>query len=452
MKKRDIQVKTAEERLEKTLRQKFVLISFSVVFVVLFLISVVVNSFNYYQVSWKAENLIQIIANNNGTFPTTIPQPNMQPPEQTMSPRWEEMLPKDSHFWDISPRVYEESSYTTRYFTVKLNNEQEIIGLDTSKIQRLSPLAAEDLCMTILAEERDNNIENSFYFQVLEDQDQGSLVIFLDIGEDLYYFRSFLVISVLICFVALAFVLILLICLSKRAVSPIVNAYAKQKKFITDMSHELKTPLSIVKANTEVLELEHGESNWTKSNHKQVEKLNHLVITLLSLAKLEEDVLKGEPEEFSLSHLVLEAGENVHVLVEQQGKSLSMEIEPQLSFLGDPLSIRHILDILLENAVKYSSDGCAISLALKEEKHGVQILVENTCLGLKKGSYNHWFQRFYREEGSRNSETGGFGLGLSMAKTLVRNQDGKITATAPQEDHLVIKVDFKRHSIHKKET
>lgn len=450
MKAIKLEPKHPEHRLEQILRQKFVVISFSVVFVVLFVIALVVNCFNYFQVRWKAEELIEIIAENNGTFP----QLNYtMPPEMggtnNMEPRTEDEPNRHSLFLEMGPRVYEESSYTTRFFTVKFNLSEEVVGVDTSKIQRISPPEAETLGKNVLKSGHNHTMDDFYYAKVLYHNPNEILVVFLDVSEDLYFFRSFLYSSVAICLVALLCVFVLLVFLSKKAVSPIVKTYARQKEFITDMSHELKTPLAIVKANTEVLELEHGGSTWTKSNHKQIEKLNNLIVRLLSLAKLEEDVVKGQFQELSLSLLCGEAGEFVSVLAQQQGKELHTHIEPHISFYGDPNGLRQLLDILLENAVKYSADGSEILLTLQQTKHNIQIVVKNTCPTLKKGTYDHWFQRFYREEGSRNSETGGFGLGLSMAKTLVKNHEGKISATCPVADTVVMKCEFKYH--HKKE-
>lgn len=451
MKKHEQSPKTAEQRLEFALRQKFMVISFSVVFVVLFAITFIVNSLNYMQIRWKAEEIMEIIVENDGTFPQ-MGHTNSMPPEMGGNPNMEPRpSQKNTFFEEMAPPIDEETSYTTRFFTVKIKEDGSVFGVDTSKTQRVSPIEAEMFGKNALAGEHSLHMEEFYYCTVVPTDVEEYLVIFLDVRADLYIFQSFLLSSVMICLVSLLCVFVLLLCLSRKAVSPIVKTYGRQKEFITDMSHELKTPLAIVKANTEVLEMEHGDSPWTKSNHKQIEKLDHLIQTLLSLAKLEEEVMKGKPEECSLSLLVEEAGENLRVLVEQQRKSLSLKVKPQVKFSGDSVGLRQLLDILLDNALKYSLEGSEISLSLTQEKHHIQIRVENRCEGLTKGSYDQWFQRFYRAEGSRNSETGGFGLGLSMAKTWVKNHHGKITAFSPDGDRIVILTEFKSFSSSKRD-
>lgn len=447
-----------EYRLEHTLRKKFVVISFSSVFGVMFVLALLINCFNYLQVTWKAEALTDIIASNDGILPSQPIENNGQ-----MPPLEENLPPIEDGLWfpplegenqspqggplpssTLPSRFNAETAETTRFFTVTFDKNDHVIAMDTSKINRISPSEAMSLGIATKEGGKIENVEALYYSKIVEKSDGKTLIIFLDISEDLYFYQSFLISSLGICLLALACVLILLIFLSKKAVSPIVKTYERQKAFITDMSHELKTPLAIVKANTEVLELEHGESPWSGSIHKQIEKLNVLIIRLLSLAKLEESLSSGEHEEFSLSSCVEEAGENFRLLMEGKGHELQLFLESDLNYTGDAQGIRQVLDILLENAVKYSKADCPIVLSLKKEKHNLQILVKNQTENLKKGSYDPWFERFYREEGSRNSETGGFGLGLSMAKTLVKNHEGKISASSPDGVHVVFKVELKQ--------
>ncbi|MFI3255026.1 MAG: HAMP domain-containing sensor histidine kinase [Eubacteriales bacterium] len=457
----------ATQSLERSLRQKFVRISFSVVFGVIVLILVVVNGFNYHQVEKKAAELLDIIANNGGVIPLSeqnegmsgVPREELPetPREEMAEIPLEEMLPplelplrpetnqpRQFHILvPLAPNMHEELSFTTRYFTVKFSQTGEVVSVDTTSVNRINVPDAITMAREVYDLGNSNHLEEYFYFQAVPLDTGETMVIFVDVNEDLYYFQSFFYISVCIGTVVLLAVHLLLVCLSRKIVSPIVEAYAGQKKFITDMSHELKTPLAIIKANTEVLELEHGPSSWTVSVHKQVEKLNYLVIRLLSLAKLEEESIKGEPKEFSLSDMVRESGENISVLLSAQGKSLELAIEENINFYGDPVGMVQLLDILLENASKYSPEAGTVSLQLKKEKHSILLVIENQGDKLKKGSYDSWFQRFYREENSRNSDTGGFGLGLSLAKTLVKSQDGKISAYSSDGKTVKIKVEFK---------
>lgn len=454
------------EQLEKNLRQKFVWVSFSVVSVVLFVISLLVNGFNYVQVENKAGALLDIIVSNGGVIPRPVESPSQQeqgesvPPSSTAGPdrsgaeaqmpsrpeqNGGDSLGKFHIFQPISPSSNEELSFSTRYFTVSIDTLGEVVHVNTTAVQRVSPMDAVDMALEVHNSGRETELVEFFYCSRVLQKDGNSLYVFVDVNEDLFFFQSFLYSSLAICFFALCGVLFLLICFSRKAVSPIVEAYARQKQFITEMSHELKTPLAVVKANTEVVELEHGDSPWTQSIHKQIEKLNYLIIRLLSLAKLEEEATKAQWKDFSLSHMVQEAGESISVVLNQQGKTLELCVEENVTFYGDALEILQLLDILLENASKYSLPQSQITMSLRRGKHSVVIAVKNTCGALKKGSHDQWFQRFYREESSRNSETGGFGLGLPMARNIVKNHDGKISATSLVEDTVEVKIEFRLH-------
>ncbi|MFI3249485.1 MAG: HAMP domain-containing sensor histidine kinase [Eubacteriales bacterium] len=428
--------------LEFTLRQKFVRLSFSVVFVVLSCIVVVANFVNFLQVELRVEEILAIIANNDGTFPQPHDRESGLPPLEN-----ENGAPPIQHDFEnsgiMSDRVLEEAPFTTRFFTVSFTPSGEVGQIDTSRISRINPEQAVAMSRHAYEKEEERGTVDSYRFDSFLTESGATTYIFVDISEDLYFFRSFLIASVIICGISLVCVLVLLHLLSKKAVAPIVETYARQKAFITDMSHELKTPLAIVKANTEVIELEHGSSDWTESSHRQIEKLTLLIHRLLSLAKLEEEVVKGEFETFSLSKLVLESAEQFGVICEQKERRLVLQVQENISFCGEISAMRQLLDILLENAVKYSVENSDVTLRLKQEKQWIILSVMNRGENIEKGNYDKWFERFYREESSRNSETGGFGLGLSAAKRLVKNHGGKVTATSPDGGIVELKVELK---------
>ena len=220
--------------------------------------------------------------------------------------------------------------------------------------------------------------EGRFKYRIAPSRDgRGSLVVFLDVSEDTRSMLTVAVLSLLAgagCWLA-AFLAVML--LSKRAISPIVESMARQKQFITDAGHEIKTPLAIIRANADALELHEGESRWSRNIRSQTERLDELTKRLLTLARLDEGgAARPEAAELELSQLIEDAAAQFAGPAEAAGLGLKTEIEPGLKLRGVPETVTELAGILLNNAVKYSAPGSVISLglaivrALAENLHG----------------------------------------------------------------------------------
>ena len=221
--------------------------------------------------------------------------------------------------------------------------------------------------------------------------------------------------------------------LSRRAIRPAVESLKKQKQFITDAGHEIKTPLSIIAANADVLELSAGGSEWLDSIRHQVKRLDGLAADLLTLSKLEEEDRRAAYRTFSLSEAAAETAEPFAIPAAAKGKTLECRIQPGIVYCGDEAAIRRLISILLDNAVKYAAEGGTILLTLAAAGKNVRLEVTNPCDQLPQGDLDRLFDRFYRPEASRSRETGGTGIGLSIARAVVQAHGGKITADRPQE-------------------
>ena len=279
------------------------------------------------------------------------------------------------------------------------------------------------------------------YRYVMYPSGEEAHIIFLDYGREMNSFRTFLFTSAGVELIGLAAVLLLLIVLSGRIVKPFAENYEKQKQFITDAGHELKTPLTIIDAYAEVLEMDIGENEWLQDIQHQTKRLAQLTNGLILLSRMEEQP-QVEKIEFPLSDMVQETLETFQALAKTQNKTLSGQIEPMLSMTGDEKAIQQLLGILLDNAVKYSDEGGRIELSLKKQKNAVQLSVFNTVEAISKEDLSHLFDRFYRADKSRNSGTGGYGLGLSIAASIVSSHKGKITASSPDGKSLRIAATF----------
>lgn len=254
-------------------------------------------------------------------------------------------------------------------------------------------------------------------------------------------FRTFVFTSAVVSITGLLAVMLLLIFLSGRIVKPFSENYEKQKQFITDAGHELKTPLTIIDADAEVLEMDIGENEWLGDIRMQTKRLAQLTNSLIQLSRMEEQP-QVEKIEFPLSDLVEETVETFHALAKTQNKNLTSRIQPMLSMKGDEKAIRQLVTILLDNAVKYSDDGGKIELTLEKQKNLIRLSVFNTAESVPKESLAHLFDRFYRADQSRNSRTGGYGLGLSIASAVAAAHKGRIQAATQDERSLLIMVSF----------
>lgn len=264
-------------------------------------------------------------------------------------------------------------------------------------------------------------------------------MIFLDYGREMSSFRTFLFTSAGVSIAGLLAVMLILIFLSGHIVKPFSENYEKQKQFITDAGHELKTPLTIIDADAEVLEMDVGENEWLSDIRTQTKRLAQLTNSLIQLSRMEEQP-QLEKIEFPLSDLVEETVETFQALARTQKKVLSSRIQPMISMNGDEKAIRQLVTILLDNAVKYSDDGGRIEVALEKHKNLIRLSVFNTVDSVPRESLSCLFNRFYRADPSRNSKKGGYGLGLSIASAVVVAHKGKIQATTQDEKSLLIAV------------
>lgn len=390
------------------LRRKFIIISVGAVFIVVFIIAFVSNFSNYSQIGKNADGLLNILAENDGYFP------------KEKSPKLGYKLP---------PKISPEAPFSTRFFTVRMDDNKNLIEVDTGKIVSISTEQALQYANRAFKGRKISGFMDGFKYTIVE-KDYGLLCIFVDCGRDLQIFYSFLKSSIMICIVGILSVFVLVLILSKRAIRPIAESYEKQKQFITDASHELKTPLAIISTNTEVIELDYGENQWTKSNHNQILRLSGLIEGLLTLTRMDEENNELLKENFSLSDTLVEVVEQFQELARSYNKELLLDIEDNIIYCGDEEAINQLISILIDNALKYSTKDSIITITLKKQGERCVLETINEAENLVAGSYNMLFERFYRLDSSRNSRMGGYGIGLSIAKAIALKHKGRITANS----------------------
>ncbi len=403
----------------RDLRKKFILVAMLSTMLVLTAIMGVVNFSNYREMLDRADEMTALLEQNDGKFPE---EPSWHEQDDTETPPAKpENDEKDKSRFSV------ETPFETRYFTVTVDENGEVTDCDLDRIAAVDEETAEEYTQTAQQKNKTTGFQGIYRYRVTETED-GAKYVFLDCRREISNFRTVLVTTISVSLLGLAAVFVLVVIFSRMVFRPVEESIQKQKRFITDASHELKTPLTIIDANTEVMEMESGESQWTKSTRKQIQRLSGLVQQLVTLSRLDEEKGLEEKCEFNLSEAVSECVQPYESLAQTREKNLTLNIEEDITYTGDERSIRQLAGILMDNAVKYSSENGNITLTLKKKGKKIFLEVYNDADDLPQGKLDVLFERFYRLDSSRNSGTGGSGIGLSVAKVIVQAHKGKITA------------------------
>ena len=326
----------------------------------------------------------------------------------------------------IDPYFDENGSYAET-FSVMINYNNEVLGIVSNRdvLQLADQIIslADDVLKSGSTNGRIGNMAYSVH-----DRSYGRIVVFLDVSAERQNNENLMMITGVIFAVGIIVLMIIAILLSKWLVRPVKETFDKQKVFISDASHELKTPLAVISANVDVLQSEIGENKWLEYISSETMRMSELVNELLSLARLDDKNSSSlNMSDFSLTDLVLQTALPFESRMFESGKKFTVEADENIDYHGDQSAIRHILTILIDNAEKYSGENGEISVKLT--KHGAKRIIEvfNTGRGIPQDKLDKVFERFYREDEVRNSKSGGYGLGLSIAKSIAEAHRGSIT-------------------------
>lgn len=296
---------------------------------------------------------------------------------------------------------------------------QNTDGIDSSIIEYAEEAAKKS---------QENGIVGSYIFRKMSIKGNENIneITLIESSETINRLNRNIIITVVIGVFAIALVYLIAKRITKQIVKPVEETLDMQKRFISDASHELKTPLAVIEANTGVLESEVGESKWTGYIHNEIESMNKLVNDLLLLAKTEGTDIQNISE-FNLSQTVEIISAGFEGLAFENSVTLDYQIESDLSFKGDKEDIKHILSTLIDNAIKHSEKNSSVTVSLLKEKSDYIIKVKNKGEPIPKEDREHIFDRFYRVDKVRNREEKRYGLGLAIAKQAAEKYKGNIT-------------------------
>lgn len=388
----------------KRLKIRFISLSMAALFILLVLMVACMNLLNYHAVVEDADAVLSLLSQNQGVFPSGG-----------------ESGQQRSHK-HISP----ETPYESRYFSVVIDSNGQVLQTDTSKIAAIDSEAAKTYALSVLEKGAENGFINGFRYSIVEES-ETTRITFLDCGKMLNSFYDFLNTSTLIALLCYLFLFVVILFFSGRIIRPAAESYAKQKQFITNASHEIKTPLTIINANLDLLEMDPQDTDSLQDIRAQTERLASLTNDLVCLAQMEEPEKEMEKTEVLLSDLIAEAVLPFKTLAQTQKKHFICQIQPSLSIRGSQKAITQLLYILLDNALKYSPEEGTVAIHFAQQGHQLRLNVFNTTQ-----TYVNWedlqyvFDRFFRADRSRNSASGGYGIGLSIAKAIMTAHGGKI--------------------------
>ena len=436
----------------KQLQKKFVISAMTAVTILLVVLIGGINVFNYLTTSGDNDRLMEMLGNSfeastmwngNDTSDNTQPpqdtndtqqntatdtatsgnqnDPDFQPPQNNGA-----KPPDDKKNGDFGKHD-KDALKSARYAAAALSSDGNILRTDVTHISSLT----EDE-VTAITEALKNTAEgtgsyNGYLYRISNSvRTGGRIIILLDNSMQISSFFTVLFISVGAGIFGWLLMLLLVILLSKKTITPVARSIEKQKQFVTNAGHEIKTPLAIILANTDAMELHNGENKWSKNIRAQTLRLSGLMQNLLMLAKMDESSAKLTMCGFDISTA---AEDTVNAFIEPaalKGVMIEQDIQKGLNLNGNRDSIIQLMTVLLDNAVKYTESGGTIRAKLSGNEKNITLSMANTCEPIDHPE--KLFDRFYRGDSARTQKNGGYGIGLSVAQAIVELHKGTITA------------------------
>ncbi|MBR6282498.1 MAG: HAMP domain-containing histidine kinase, partial [Lachnospiraceae bacterium] len=375
----------------RELRKKFIAASMLAILIVLALIIGIIDMANYLNVDKSTRQRMEMLIENEGSFENLKQQRmGMQPLEEGAQPQ----MPQNRGLFNNN--IMKETPFDARYFSVDLDESGAVSTVNMDSIASVTEEDAKTMAQTVLEEGKETGYYEGFRYAKATKSDGTNYYVFLDCNRELATFSSFFRASLIVSAIGALSYLVLVLIFSKIVLRPVAESYEKQKRFITDASHEIKTPLAIIDANTEVIEMEAGESEWTKSIRNQIKRLTSLTEKLVFLSRMDEESTKLEMREFDLSGLLDETIDSYEAVAISAGKTLERVIAPNVRLYGDETNILQMITLLMDNAMKYSNEQGDILVKLEQMqkgKHHLKLTFRNTVEEIAVGNHDEFFER-----------------------------------------------------------
>lgn len=393
----------------RTLQKRFITTAMLAATILLSVLLGVINIVNVWSSAKQTDSLLRFLTE---TEASTMRQPHFD---------------KRGSFF--APPFDEDTKMSAVYFTAETDSAGETVRVDIRRIASVTEEEARIYVASVASLQKSDGKIDRFRYRVTPLADgNGQVFVFLDTTDQTYSIARIAALSFLAEIACLLLMLLLVVLLSKKAIRPIAENIERQKQFVTDAGHELKTPISIILANTDALELHMGESKWSKNIREQTTRLARLMQNLLTLARLEESKKPTDVAEFSLSLLLADTLDMFRELMEPRGLVLEADIAEGVLIRAGREQITRLLTTLFDNAVRYADADTTVRVTLASDGGTATFKVQNQCSTLPACPPEKLFDRFFRGDMSRNGSSGGYGIGLSAAKAIAEQNGGTITA------------------------
>ncbi len=440
----------------KKLQKKFISITAAALFAVILLVLAAVNGIFFFQSNRQLEQRLDMLMNQHLNTPPNSPENTFLqiPAEQAAPPMPQEpdsdkpapQEPKSTgkkgdKTWDTLPRFEDRLLIRADGCVICLAEDGTILEIRQDAAKNYSEEDLSAVTDALLKKGRSSGWHRYFKFRIVirpgADGRAVTVIGLINASSDLYASFTMLLISAVIGIVSFLLVLLIIILASGHAVKPIAESYTRQKQFVTDAGHELKTPLTVISANSELARMIYGDSEWFDSIDKQVGKMNSLVRSLITLAKMDEEQ-KPVFAAFNLSDAVYDTSKPFEGLLHSQKQLLVLDIADNIEYTGDESRLRQVVSILMDNAVKYCDPLGKVTVKLFRDRQ-VKIQVINDFADAADCELDKVFGRFYRADKARTPD-GSYGLGLSIAKSIVELHKGEIRAKALEHGRIMFEV------------
>ena len=318
--------------------------------------------------------------------------------------------------------------YATRYFSVIFDRQNNVTDIKADRIASVDLQQAKQYALAVSKNTFSFGSIGNYYYQVSK-QKNRTIVVFVDSTNQIRLTNRILYMALILLGFGSIISFLVLRALSYKVIAPEIRNVEQQKQFITNASHELKTPLAVIKANTQVQEMMNGKDEWSESTMHQVDRMTGLIQNLVTIVRAEEKEDAGDRTDTDISEAIRDTVKSYAPVAENAGETLNQNIGDGIHMNAVESQIRQLATLLIDNAIKYCDEKGTIDVTVIQKGRGIRLSVSNSYADGKNVDYSKFFERFYRADQSHNVDKGGYGIGLSIAESLVKQYNGSINAS-----------------------